>query len=288
MLSLYCARTSPPLRADINIVDLKELFLHEEVVPNLLKRLMKEFEKSYFMLHPIIIDKRSRVVLDGTHRVQALRKLGFKHILACEVDYAHPAILVRRWFRIVHLKEKSREDLMCILREYSRNYDLELISLKRGVRDCLKEDVLLVKIPPETLALRSGRGISTVKAYILLRELEMRIIRSGYTIEYTIESIPSDTAEGNYAILIPRRISKEDVVETATKGILFPPKSTRHIIPIRPMFVNIPLRLLKSTLSLDLKRAIAKEYLEQRSVVRIRGGIKIDRLYEEEYLYIFI
>ncbi|RLE88940.1 MAG: hypothetical protein DRJ49_04295 [Thermoprotei archaeon] len=288
MLALYYTRISPPLKVDIDILDIGELLLHEEIVPDLLEKLVEGFKRSHFMFHPIIVDRRSKVVLDGTHRVLALRKLAFKHILACEIEYNHPAILVYRWFRSIDLRGIGRNKFKSIVVEFSKDYNLKVETVEYGVRECRREDVVLVEIPPETIALVKDKGITTREAYSLLKELEKRITRYGLNIEYSVESISPEITKDRYATIIPRRISKEDVVEAAVNRRPFPPKSTRHIIPIRPMFVNIPLRLLKSTLPLDIKRMIAREYLEQKSIVRIKGGIKIDRLYEEEFLYIFI
>ncbi|RLG50681.1 MAG: transcriptional regulator [Thermoproteota archaeon] len=47
----------------------------------------------------------------------------------------------------------------------------------------------------------------------------------------------------------PRRIrvplSKRIVVEYSSKGLLFPPKTTRHVLPVEPREVSVPLRELK-------------------------------------------
>jgi len=43
------------------------------------------------------------------------------------------------------------------------------------------------------------------------------------------------------AILVPKRVTKEEVVKTAKRGELFPPKTTRHMLPKLNKFVDIPL-----------------------------------------------
>ncbi|NMC60128.1 MAG: ParB N-terminal domain-containing protein [Candidatus Methanofastidiosa archaeon] len=46
------------------------------------------------------------------------------------------------------------------------------------------------------------------------------------------------------AILVPKRVTKEEVVKTAKRGELFPPKTTRHMLPRLNKFVDIPLEEL--------------------------------------------
>ena len=43
------------------------------------------------------------------------------------------------------------------------------------------------------------------------------------------------------AILVPKRVTKDEVVKTARRGDLFPPKTTRHMLPKLNKFVDIPL-----------------------------------------------
>lgn len=53
------------------------LCLHEETIPELLERLTQHIQLDGYVKHPIIVDEKSFVVLDGTHRVVALKKLGY-------------------------------------------------------------------------------------------------------------------------------------------------------------------------------------------------------------------
>ena len=46
------------------------------------------------------------------------------------------------------------------------------------------------------------------------------------------------------AILVPKKVTKDEVVKTARRGKLFPPKTTRHILPKLNKFVDIPLEEL--------------------------------------------
>ena len=47
-------------------------------------------------------------------------------------------------------------------------------------------------------------------------------------------------------VLVPPIINKKDVIMAAKSGILFPIKSTRHIVKIRPLSIDLPLKFLLS------------------------------------------
>jgi len=91
----------------ITILDINSLYLHEEIIPNVLNQLTRAIELDGYLKHPVIADKESRVVLDGMHRVAALKELGHKRIPVCLVDYENPAISLGSWYRAIKGAEAS-------------------------------------------------------------------------------------------------------------------------------------------------------------------------------------
>ncbi len=76
------------------LVELSALSIHEAVVPERLERLIREILADGELRHPILVDRRSLVVLDGHHRLTALTNLGYSLVPAYLVDYEDPAISV--------------------------------------------------------------------------------------------------------------------------------------------------------------------------------------------------
>ncbi len=72
----------------------------------------------------------------------------------------------------------------------------------------------------------------------------------------------------------------------ALRGEVFTHKTTRHVIPIRPLFVNAPLELLYGTLSLKKANETFVEYLSKKQITRLPRHQILDRRYDEE-LYVF-
>jgi uncharacterized protein (DUF1015 family) len=72
---------------DVELVELDQLKPHEEVDPTYLELLEKEIEFDGMLKFAIAIDKNRNIILDGHHRVAALKKLGCTRIPAVFVDY---------------------------------------------------------------------------------------------------------------------------------------------------------------------------------------------------------
>ncbi|MBS7609875.1 ParB N-terminal domain-containing protein [Candidatus Bathyarchaeota archaeon] len=80
---------------DKRIVSIDELKGHEDIEPTYLDSLTAEIEADGILKKPIVADERTGVILDGHHRVAALRKLGCSKVPVCFVDYNSPKIIVQ-------------------------------------------------------------------------------------------------------------------------------------------------------------------------------------------------
>jgi len=84
-------------RFDFELVALKSLRAHERIDPAKVDELVAEFVASGVFADPIWVARGSRVILNGHHRVAAMRRLGAERIPAWVLDYDDPAIALDRW-----------------------------------------------------------------------------------------------------------------------------------------------------------------------------------------------
>ena len=86
------------------------------------------------------------------------------------------------------------------------------------------------------------------------------------------------------AAIITPKITKQEIVDIALAGEVFVHKATRHIIPARPLFVNVPFKWM----NLEPKEAnkLLVKNLSKRKLKLLPSGQTLDRRYEEE-LYVF-
>ena len=86
---------NPPIGYSVARIDrLKE---HEEVDEKRLEQLQKEIISAGALKRPIVVDKNTGVIIDGHHRFNVIKRLGFKTIPAIFVDYQSAGIQVRAW-----------------------------------------------------------------------------------------------------------------------------------------------------------------------------------------------
>ncbi|MFX1466245.1 MAG: ParB N-terminal domain-containing protein, partial [Promethearchaeota archaeon] len=69
------------VESDIRLEKLDYLQPHEKTAFKAVDQLAQEIEKDGFQKDPIIVEKNSMVVLDGMHRLAALKKLSCKTAL---------------------------------------------------------------------------------------------------------------------------------------------------------------------------------------------------------------
>ena len=82
---------------DIVFIRIEELREHEEIRPDYLEDLKNEILSDGILKMPIAVDRDTYVILDGHHRLHALKRIGCKRIPVVLVDYQSPSIQVLGW-----------------------------------------------------------------------------------------------------------------------------------------------------------------------------------------------
>ena len=75
------------MKKSITLIEINKLKSHEAIEQRRLAKLIVRIKKDGHLKNPIVIDRTSFVVLDGHHRLEALKVLGYKKIPAFLVDY---------------------------------------------------------------------------------------------------------------------------------------------------------------------------------------------------------
>jgi hypothetical protein len=269
---------------EVGLVNLQSLKLHEETLNAPLRSLVEDIKRSGVVKHPVIVDRDSLTVLDGMHRVQALRRINCVRALTCNVDYQSRDVALKFWYRTLNDVDVT---LALKLLEEMR------LPLQRGKLDAevlSSPDLVLALITRDDMYFSIKRGRKVEDAFDIVKILERRIQARG-TLSYYIEDEALKKAlrgEVEAALAIPK-LSKKDIVELAGKGYLLPPKTTRHVIPARPMGVNVPLSLLMDRrMETEEANAVLVEQLMKRQIVRMGPGATYENRFYEEELYVFV
>lgn len=264
---------------EISVANIDDLKLHEEIIDSLLEDLADSIKEDGEIKDPVIVDKDTEAVLDGMHRVSAIEKLGYNKIPVCFVNYQDSRVKVGSWNRIFGNLQMKRLLRLCEgqgfeIDECDPGKISEILSERRSELIFVSED--------ESYSL--SRDFKSVKeVYDSASEIEETLKAEGSEPRYETErDIVEKLRAGEIALLIPPA-KKKEVIDIALSSSVFPYKTTRHVIPTRPMRINLPLDLLGRDL-LEVDEELTNR-LKDREVEHLSPGSRFEgREYEEELL----
>lgn len=79
----------------IELIAIDTIKPHEETIPERVLRIEKEIQSSGELLTPLWVDNKHFVLLNGHHRLEALRKLGCNTAPCLLLDYDSPLVQVK-------------------------------------------------------------------------------------------------------------------------------------------------------------------------------------------------
>lgn len=77
----------------IEIVPIDSLHQHEQIIPERLAKVVEIVTREQCVDVPVVVDEKSRVILDGHHRFNALKQLGAKKVPALLIDYFDDSLI---------------------------------------------------------------------------------------------------------------------------------------------------------------------------------------------------
>jgi len=280
------------LRLKLEVVPVESLFIHEKILPAIAEKLILEFKNLVDLENPIIVDKNG-IVLDGNHRTYVFRLLDFKYIPVCRIDYFHKETQLRYWFRLLgnvgdrDLIREVVEELGGHLHEVTDRESLKQVLEKNCYYCGIQHGELFASI-----TFSEDMVNDAVSAYDMLEKIQDRLTQRGMELDY----IPCQHAyneeycealKDQQVILWTPQITKEMVVEAAKEQRVFAPKSTRHLIPARPLNVNIPTHWFKENITLEEINRRFTDFLEGKGLKRLSPGQVIGGRFYEEELFVF-
>jgi hypothetical protein len=252
---------------ELTVERVDEVIPHEEVIPEHLEKLRAAFAVSLYQRNPVIVDFRSGCVLDGTHRWAAMKALGFKWITVCRVDYFNPLVELDSWARVYRVEGAFKVE------EFLSGVELEPIDFEgRSERDLLVVSQETYRVPYR----------SVWEAFTKLKVIDERFSNQLQVKPLYVARSGVGKVSVHEVAVLPPKLQKEEVVELSKKRLLLPPKSTRHVVPARPMGVNVPLKLLSGEKG---NTDLVEEFLRQKRPLLVKPPIFLDREYKEAILY---
>jgi hypothetical protein len=208
------------------------------------------------------------LVLDGVNRVSALKLLGYPDVLAQQVNYMDPHVDLSSWDHLIFNIEKQA------LIERLQKENLEIANFVGEFRT-EKDEQLAVEDNMVCLIIFRDRSAMMIKQQDSSLESKVKSlyrIIAIYNTSWEIyphlwdDSLVSafDTLENCSAVNILPGFKKEQVMDLASRGILFPFGVTRFVIPQRILGLGISCSVLGAKVPLSEKNLFLKELMSYR------------------------
>jgi hypothetical protein len=288
---MYCIKTNK-LTLGLEVVPVKTLLQHEQIIPHKAARLTFEFKNLAHLQNPVIVDE-NLVVLDGNHRTHVFNALNFRYIPVCKIDYLNDNTKLRRWFRL--LGHIPNIDIIINTFE-SSGCRLHPVPDKSSLMEALEAntDACGVQRSDGCIFIEFPERVSqdAVATFDLLQQIQQQLI----SMEISLDYIPCNAVHtepfcqklnANQAVVWTPILTKKIVIASAKKKKIFAPKTTRHVIPARPLNVNVPGYWLNENIPLKEINQRFETFLRAKQVRRFGPGQIIDGRYYEEELFVF-
>ena len=230
--------------------------------------------------HPIIADSATGAVLDGTHRLAALSQLGCYTIPTALIDYQNPLVKVDRWFRVI-----TGEPLTHFMKRTDQSQSIIATSASEADRGLLSRLSYATLCNDEECFTFSSNELRALEAFQNAFQIEEIARNNHLKINYTDSNDVKGLSRNSF-LMSTIRVEKSEVIESCLSNSLFPPKSTRHLIPSRPLGLSFPLDWLKSNNYPEAESAFEK-HIRSKRIRRLPEGSKVGsrRYLEEVFLF---
>ena len=226
---------------ELSILPISRIRPHEETIPALLDSLKRDLGRTHFQRDPILVDKKTHVALDGMHRRAALEALGANFAVCAEYDYLAESVKLERWLRYFIAPDRH------LLSKILSMFQLRACESFREAARIVDSGTSGMGLLSADDSFVSEQKWDTIEIYQKIKKIDELCRASRIEIEFAPESAKFElfTSESVY-VVYPTILSKEDVVQVTESNELFPCKTTRHIVPVRPMGIYFPLNDLRT------------------------------------------
>lgn len=266
------------------ILPIDKILPHETYDESRSKVLAGRLIKDKMICNPIIVaplSKNTYVQLDGMNRLSTFKILGYKSIICQIVDYQDMEnVELSSWLHFINTKTA---DFLKYLGK------IKNLIINKGIIDDVSNryiqsegfDKICTFVTENFEVYLITYGGSLIDKIKVLNEIvdfySKDIVRSVLPQSPTkddIKNLFKEHLRHKQMVVFPT-FTRHQILKVVRKGSFFPPGITRHVIKRRCLNINLPLRVLKSKVSIATQNRHLEEILRARKF----------RLYEEPTIY---
>lgn len=196
---------------------------------------------------PVAVDGRTGLIVDGQHRVTALRSLGIERVPCQIVDYRSPQVTIGNWIRQVR---GIRMDRLLA----------DLASKGCVIEPATQDGRIIISCGAELVSVGES-NVPLSANYQLMAMLETRIASMGGSIVLHRDDLGREGFPGcDIAILPPEPCGKEESLRCALEGECWPSNPNRTVVTNRILNLALPIGLLGRS-AIDMMRELYESVL---------------------------
>lgn len=244
----------------LKITEVSDLISHEEIIPTNLLKLKEAMLNIGQLVDPLIVDSKSKIVLDGNHRVKVLETIKCPRTVCQMVDYTNENIRVGAWFPA---SEKLSLEML-----RGAGFKCEAIEFDAGLDEINNKKspfMFVKKIHGVKKAFLVNSSDYSLDSMIEEQKSIMDKLDSN-NFRYVSDEEAGEVVDDGKGVLYKKAYTKQEIIARAHSKRHFPPKSTRHVIPNRIIRINMRLGWLHEG------QKEATEYLERMLHERVYNG----------------
>jgi len=262
---------------NLKVVPISEIIFHEDPDEERSSKLIEEIRKENILKNPPVVathpGSQCSILLDGANRLTALRNLDIPDVLVQHIDLFDPGLIFLQWH---HAVEKIAKETFL-----EKIINLPDLTITKSPNDALTTNDngdLLCQIQ------FADHSIYAVHAHtdLFQRVRDLRNITNIYKGFQYMDRVSYTNLEhlkNNYsrfcALIVFRKLEKQELVDVTNNGMRIPSGITRIIMPKRALRINVPLDILRFDVSTEQKNY----WLQKRINEQIRD--KSIRFYHE-------
>lgn len=243
----------------LKIVPISEIIFHEEPDTERASKLSDFIRRENRLKNPPVVatntENNKYILLDGANRLTALQSLEIPDVLVQHIELFDTGLIFLHWHHTVEKFTKKS-----FLDQIQNLPAISIAQIKRGAinndNDDEEEEKLLCKIQ------FADASIYAVHAHenLFQRVTDLRNITSVYQSFRYMDRVSYtnlDHLKKNYpefcAVIVFRKISKEELVAITNHNLRVPSGITRIILPKRALRLNVPLDILRFDVPIEQK-----------------------------------
>lgn len=255
------------LQQNLSVVEIAGLLQYEMVDPTHVTEISCSLRASGILRNPVIRDKRTGLLIDGHHRVAALKQLGCTHAVAFDVDYLSREVQVRGIRRMISGVQQSTIHNLTV-GVADRGQDQRLSSARVELGCCNSASVI-----------KLWHFDDSIEASEHIAHLCKWLASQGASILLHIgDGNPTQFATDAFYVSHTPQVGKPDVLAAAHSRNYYRLPLTRHLVRNRVLGVCFPVEALY----VDQRKASS---LLQSMLGQVSSITPRDRLIEEDRLY---